>query len=580
LPNVVGNSVIDVKTITVVPRLALVVLLAACSDPAAHVQLAPLSPCGTVASKTALRVIAYTGNGELRRSVPLDEDSTEIDAFPADTEQLGVEVVGDSGALVAVGKSAPLAFDALEDATRIPIVMAPLDGVCPVGPMTEPRVAPLFARAGDLVLVVGGTGAGGEHLGTAEVYDPATGTFTSVDVPPSLQDAANGLAGGVLSELPGGRVALSGTASHALAIFDPVSREFSAPVLFDHRAFHGAYGVAADKLLVIGGCAEVVGGACSGPTLRTGFVYDLSDVSQRDRGPALDATGSAIDARVLDLGEQQDGARRFVVVGASGETHRFALADDLAEPLAGVGAGATVVDGGAVVGRDALLPPGTSPLALPAAPGTGQLVALEDGNVLLAAASLARYSPTTRAWAAVGASVPGSPSAIRLADGSVLLAGGEPTAEAFVYRPSLVGPATGSLVVVPDGSSEGALTVPDPSRVSGTFTLDGPDDDLSGRALVGGPRMAQGSLSAVVRVMAGGVAVIAQQTAPGHYLAGRLVPGEPARIVAHAAGTDTVLCSGMTVTAGELTQVTLSISGGAASRAGGPTGAPTTKARF
>jgi hypothetical protein len=231
-------------------------LLVACGDDAARVRLVPISPCGQVTSETALRVVGYTAEREQRRTVP----PNDIDSFPADTEQLGVEVIGDSGKLVAVGKTAPLAFNALADASEIPIVMAPLDGVCPVGPMSEPRRSPLLARAGDGVLVVGGTGAAGEPLATAELYDRATAAFVAVAVPATLMDPDNGLAGAVLTELADGRVALTGTSSHAIAIFDPATRTFSTPSLFDHRAFHGALAVDGGGLLVIGGCADVVAG--------------------------------------------------------------------------------------------------------------------------------------------------------------------------------------------------------------------------------------------------------------------------------------------------------------------------------
>src|SRR5690348_2349456 len=113
----------------VVPRAAVLVMLVACGDPAAQVQLAPVSPCGQVTNESALRVVAYTATGEQRRTVP----PTKIDAFPADTEQLGVEVIGDNGRVVTAGKTSPLEFNALDDGTHIPIVMAPLDGACPVG---------------------------------------------------------------------------------------------------------------------------------------------------------------------------------------------------------------------------------------------------------------------------------------------------------------------------------------------------------------------------------------------------------------------------------------------------------------
>jgi hypothetical protein len=577
-----------------VPRVALLVIsvaLPACGDPAARVQLAPVSPCGQVTNETALRIVAYTAGGEQRRTVP----PTQIDAFPADTEQLGAEVIGDNGRIVAAGKTAPLAFDGLPDGTSIPIVMAPLEGSCPVGPLTEPRAAPAVARAGELVLVVGGIGPGGERLSTAEVYDPTTTTFTPIDVPPSLQDPDNGLAGAVLSELPDGRVAMSGTASHALAIFDPATRKFSAPVLFDHRAFHGALGVAEDRLLVIGGCADVTMGACSGPSLRTGFVYDLTDVTMRERGPALDPTAMRHGARVFDLGEQRDGSRRFVLAGGSGELgagDRFALTDAQAERLTGLHPQATVIDGGALLTVDSattsmLAPDAQSALDLSDSPPTGaSIITLEDGRVLGVGAELATFRPTSQTWTTLPSTLPPltTPTLVRLADGSVLIVGGAATTDAFVFRPSLVGPNTGSLVVVSGDDSDGILTVPtaDPALVERTgsmVTLIAAGDDLSARVIVGGPRMAQGSISAVVRATGGGVALLAQQTGPGHVLVGRLVPGEVARIYQRQGGMDQVLCTGQPVSEAELmAPVTLSISDSIASLSVGAPGSAIVKA--
>lgn len=442
------------------------------------------------------------------------------------------------------------------------------------------------------MLIVGGTGPAGEHLASAEVYDPATTTFEAVAVPPSLMDPENGLAGAVLTELPDGRVALTGTASHALTIFDPATRKFSAPSLFDHRAFHGAFGVADDRLLVIGGCADVANGACSGPSLRTGFVYDLADITMRERGPALDSMAVRHGARVFDIGEQRDGVRRFVLAGGFGEAgtgDRFALADTMAERLTGLRDQITLLDGGALLSASSgaasvLSPEQTAAVTLtPSALASGSLVTLEDGSVLAVGATAARFSPTFQTWGVIDASLPplASPSLVRLPDGSVLVIGGASTADAWIYRPSLIGASTGSLVVIPDGTSEGELTTSDPAlvdRTGGTLALLG-DDELRSRVLVGGPRMAQGSISAVVRVTGGGVALIAQQTAPGNMLVGRLVPGEPARIVDHAGGVATVLCSGGTITEADLTQpVTLAITGGAATLSVGPAGAAVAKA--
>lgn len=575
-----------------------VVLIGACGDPPAHVQLVPLNPCGTM-PKTGLRVIAYSAGGELRRSVPPEE----IDAFPADTEQLGVEVVGAGGGLVAIGKTAPLAFDALEDGTQIPIVMAPPAGFCPVGPMTEPRVAPLVARAGPGVLIAGGLGPSGERLSTAEYYDPATATFTPVDVPPSLVDPDNGLAGAVLSELPDGRVAITGTASHALAYFSATDRKLTAPSLFDHRAYHGARAIDDDHLLIIGGCADVVGGACSGPALKTGFVYDLNDLAQRERAPQLGDPVQRYGAEVLDLGEQHDGVRRFLLAGGSGTpgvADRFALADDQTESIAGMPAQHALLDGGAVLaafdpdgspqtGAAAVLVPdgGLAPIALAPGVSGARLATLEDGSVVAIGgdASVARYVPTTNAWlvAAPAGTGPGAisaPALVRLPDGSLLVLGGAAaSAEAWIYRPSLVGPASGSIVALPDGSTEGVLTASDPTqldRAAGHFVLTAAADDYRARALVGGPRIAEGSVTASVQVEAGGVALIAQQTGPGRALVGRLVPGEAARIERLAGGATISLCTGPVVSASDLVApVTLAIAGGTATLSVGATGSAT-----
>jgi hypothetical protein len=585
----------------VIARGALLTLLVACGDAAPRVQLEPVNPCGAVTNETALRVIAYTATGELRRSVPPEE----IDAFPADTEQLGVEVVGDSGALVAIGKTAPLAFNDLADGATIPIVMAPPGGFCPVGPMTEPRNAPLVARAGAGVLVLGGVGTNGEPLSTAEYYDATTAMFSTVPVPSSLVDPENGLAGAVLTELPDGRVALTGTASHAFAYFSAEERRFTTPSLFDHRAYHGAFPVDGDHLLVIGGCADVAAGACTGPTLRTGFVYDLRDLAERERAPQLADTAQRFGAQVFDLGVQLDGVRRFLLAGGFGEpgaADRFALDDAVAVALTGMHAQNALLDGGAVLsafdrdgspqtGAAGVLVPdgGVAPVALAPRFDGARLATLEDGSAIAIGGdpSVARYVPTTNTWLVTtpaGSARPTvtAPVLARLDDGSLLVLGSrEATAQAWVYRPSLVGPSSGSIVALPDGSTEGVLTASDPTRLDragGRFVLVAGEDDYRARALVGGPRIADGSVTASVRVQAGGVALVAQQTGPGHALIGRLVPGEPARIVHLDGGAATVLCSGSPVTDAELmTPVTLAIADGTATLSIGANGSMVAK---
>ncbi len=580
-------------------------LLACCGDEPARLQLAPLSPCGQVLNETALRVVAYTAGGEQRRSVPPGAP-TEIGDFPEDTVQLGVEVIGDGGRLVAVGKTAPLDLGAIPDGSALPIVMAPLAGFCAVGPMTEPRRAPVVARAGGGVLVVGGISTTGDPLGTAELYDPATASFTPVDVPATLVDPLSGLAGAVLTELADGRVVLTGTAGHAISFFEPETRRFSTPSLFDRRAFHAATLVDADRLLVIGGCEDVVSGACSGSSVTRSYIYDLTDVTRRSDGPALESSASRLGARVLPLGVQLDGTTRFLLAGGLGDTgvtDRFALADPAAERISGVFAQVTPLDGGAVMtafasdasaanGASNVLPPdGTMPVPISAAPAivAARLASLEDGSVVAIGNTVARYNPTSDDWSSIDApALLPSASITRLDDGTLLVLGSTTsttsttsTSDAWIFRPSLVGPTSGSVIVVPGADGDAVLTPSDPStveRTAGRFVLVSRSDTLHARALVGGPRMRDGSVSAIVRVTSGGVALLARQTAPGALLVGRLVPGERAQIVQLAAGTEVVLCSGSVVSESEIAQpVTLAISRGEATLSVGPSGASLAK---
>jgi len=553
-----------------------VVCLAACGEPAAHVQLAPVNPCMPVTGSSGLRVIAYTAGGEVRRPVP----PTEIDAFPGDTEELGVEVLGSAGEVIATGKTAPLEFASLPEGAQIPLVMAPLEGFCPVGQPEDTRTAPSLARAGNGVLVVGGLSATGTPLATAEYYDAATTTFTPVAVPGAFDDPVNGFAGAVLTELPDGRVAITGTARASLAYFDPATLEISAPVPFDVRAFHAAFALDQDHLMVMGGCAEVAAGACSGPVRHESYSYDLRDLTMRTKLPTLAQTETREGGTIFDLGIQADGVRRFALAGADPAAgDRFALDDDTTEVMTGLRAQAALLDGGALLSADAggavQVAPGGPPAAVTPPPAIAgmHLVSLEDGSVLAVGDQVVRYMPTTNTWTAAG--VPpvslADASLVRLPDGSVLvLAADRP----WIYRPSLVGPQSGQVVAAPDGTQQGVLTAPDvaaTTRMPGHLYLDGD----GARVLVGGTRTISGTVSASARVIAGGVALIAQQTGPGRAIVGRLVPGELARIT-RADGTT---CTGAAVLSDELTlPVSLAISGHTATLAVGAVGSATTKA--
>lgn len=544
-------------------RGALLVCLVACGDSPAHVQLAPVNPCGPAKSPTALRVIAYTGGGELRRAVP----PTEIDAFPADTEQLGVEVLGQAGGVIATGKTAPLDFANLPDGDAIPIMMLPPGGFCAtVQTPHAARTAPVIARAGNGVLILGGTD-NGQPLATAEYYDATDGTFHDVSVPGAYDDPVNGLAGVVLTELHDGRVAMTGTSRELRSYFDPATLAITKTDPFDVRAFHAAYEVADDELLVMGGCAGVGSGACSGPLRHESYTYTLDALDKpRGQAPTLPPGETRLGGTIFDLGVQTDGAHRYVLApgeGDPGQGDRFALDDFMTEPITGLHAQTVALDGAALLSADAsgaaaILPPGgvTEPITPAPAMTAMQLVALEDGSVLALGDQVLRYVPTTNLWQALDPPpMPlGDSRAVRLLDGSVFVLAGD---KAFLYRPSLVGPQTGQLTAAPDGSQQGILTYPDPATFGKTMGKNLLTGDGS-RALVGGPKMATGSISASVRVVTGGVALVAEEQGPGAAIVGRLVPGEPA-LITRADGTS---CTGAAVTSDELAlPVTLAISG-------------------
>ncbi len=569
-------------------------LLAACGEPAAHEQLVPIalpsddptSPCGNPAASTvtAIEVIAYTPTGDVMRT------DTVIDDFPADTEQIGIELLGGDGVAVAVGKTAPLPYGTLANGAQIPVAMLPPGGFCRANDLTQPRAHPIVARAGDGVLVLGG---GSDSTATAEYYDPTTATFATIDLPDALGSESD-LIGASAATLANGHVAVTG--ERVLAVFDPTKLTFSSPsALNDDRIEHASLGLDDSHVLVTGGCLPT-DLTCDGTgmAVETSLVYELDStgvVTGHTMGePALPATSVRYDGTLFDVGTISDGSRRLVLAGATSDptsADQIPINPDgsgMSTTATGMYAQNVLLDGGALLsafaldgspqtGAAAILSPDTItaavPISLAPAWDGARLVLAEDGSVVAIGGDtvVATYTPTTNTWTTSmpAGDVPGAidgPSLVRLPDGSVLVLGGAtPSTSAWLFRPSLVGPSSGSVYALPDGSTPGILTptAPETAMYANTgampanaITLTAPDDDLTARVLVGGPRTATGTVSASVSVKSGGVALIAQQTAPAEALVARLVPGEAARIERHDGQTTTTLCSGSMITGDEL----------------------------
>jgi hypothetical protein len=121
------------------------------------------------------------------------------------------------------------------------------------------------------VLVAGGTGASGQALATAELYDPATGTWSSV---PSMNTAR--LSGHTATLLTSGKVLVAGgkvsstTHTNSAEIFDPATLKWTAVanIGLGNRALHQA-------TLLLDGTVLLSGGRPTGSSLMNdAAIYD------------------------------------------------------------------------------------------------------------------------------------------------------------------------------------------------------------------------------------------------------------------------------------------------------------------
>jgi hypothetical protein len=496
-----------------VRRLRLASLLAlpclsACGPNVRALDVAPsLQSCLDGRAVTEVRVTGLgdfpPGAGSVASAMPSGTTSLTL---PDGTRVVEVDGAGPAG-LAAFGRTPPLDLGQLYGA-RIAVAYGPLDGLCPTGKLN-------FARAGHRatslgsgdVLISGGVDVDGFAVSRLELYSPlddaggAAATFRIVDLGgPTALDARAAL-GQAVAPLPDGGALITGGAPSRNGKADGIAYEGwtrhgpdgikvgSAGVLGGGpRAFHTATPLPDGRVLLAGGCQQLVGGACApGAVLGTTTIYDPASDGYTD-GPTLlhprwDHAAAPFGGGVLISGGLDEG-------GAEPTLEQIGL---------GPGGGVSY-DAGAGGGRAAALPTGSVALVDPRAPAAGavslftgdanlplqtlgpagagvEVTALQDGGFLVAGGTaqpltvfdgrgtptaLAPYPRLRFAAALVG-------------DGSVLLSGGasdgSASSDAFVYLRSPVGPYT---------------SLP-------TFTFDSPDEPFvprrPDRAVVAGGRL-------------------------------------------------------------------------------------------
>jgi len=409
-------------------------------------------------------------------------------SLPRGARVITIEGVGPAG-LGAFGRTAPVEIPSLwEEGGAAPVAAlayGPVDSFCETATLAYARSdhrATLLIDGS--VLLTGGVDRDGNPVVALERYLPTgdatspiarftpigTGDLlTTIDKRAVLGHEATRLADGRVL-ISGGAPALNGLADgiayQGARLLLPDGRAEGAPLVLEDgpRAQHASLLLGDGRVLLAGGCSELVAGGCAaGRLLDSVALYD----------PAKDAFELAPPLLVPRAGHRaifrDDGL--VLIVGGRGESG-VALQPELYDPteargatLAGPAGEALALDSGLLIALNDAGGPSAratswsgrdeAPRILPQLPTervAGTLTALEDGAVLFAggwdgqslaprSAVLGPYGPLTElsGFAARGH------TATRLRDGTVLLAGGidasgNASATATLFLRSLVGP--------------------------------------------------------------------------------------------------------------------------------------------
>lgn len=525
--------------------LAVLALQSACSDVVdKRIVLVRVQPqadpeCGAPADAHTMIVRGlgdFAPSESSAQSIALgDEASFEIDRFPATTRVLEVEVLGLGGIRRTMGRSDVFDLDTLKADSSIAVFMAPPLDVCPTGPQVQARRKALLAMAGENVLLVGGLDESGTPLSTAELYRPTSGIFSSLRDTLYGASSPSGLQGASLTVLGNGKVALVGGGATAFQIFDPKVGAFGSPAFYrEARSQHASVALGDDRIFVAGGCSQPFGEGCAaGAELRTTSFLDTG-TGELEAGPALQlpriggVAYAETEVSVLLVGGRGvDGQAIASVERVFFDGRSSQLIDGLSGVSVQAESGAIWMGMAAAGDEDsgdlAVLAPGGASASLSLAAAVADngvsLTSLQDGSLLVVGTRGAQRIRTLDGEAellSVGAvENVDEVQTIRLRDGSVLILGYRAGMyEAFIFRPSLVGPDTASVIATFSSPelSEG-LSASDAAKIrlvedEGYHLQVGPGPEGESYLIVAGPVLRDSRLEAGLSAQAGEVTLL------------------------------------------------------------------------
>jgi hypothetical protein len=334
-----------------------------------------------------------------------------------------------SGRIVRGSLAAALACCALVALPAAAQATAP--SFAATGSMAQARISAMAAPLpGGSVLVAGGYWYTSPHdhagvaLASAEVYDPATGSFSSLAAPMTgtrMNAAIAPLPGGDVL-IAGGRNAPEGVAINSAEIYDPATESFSATGSMSGLRGSDWAAPLPDGTVLVGDGTNIPGHTNSTE------IYDPG-TGTFSSGPAMPAPRAGAAATTLPNGD-------VLVAGGLVVGEGLSASAILYDPASGT----------------------WSPTGSLAAADSGSLVTLASGKALFVGSNLVEeYDPAAGTFSATGLVAPnnGRFGALAPLAGGALLAGGSPqTAEAEIYTPGTEPAAPGTEPAAPSPGSD------------------------------------------------------------------------------------------------------------------------------